>query len=106
MVSTCSANLTLLPGASGDSKTMEWWKSQPAAWEATRATCGGHAETRRVAQGALPAKPVFVGYPVAYDFMFVHRYLIRLAGESPFPHSALTSRRWRWRRWGATTASR
>ncbi len=38
---------------------------------------------------ALPGKPVFVGYPAAYDFMFVYWYLIRFAGESPFSHSAL-----------------
>jgi len=29
LVSTFSANLQLLPGASGDPKTMEWWKTQP-----------------------------------------------------------------------------
>ena len=32
MVGTFSANLTLLPGAVGDPKIMEWWKSQPQAW--------------------------------------------------------------------------
>jgi hypothetical protein len=37
----------------------------------------------------LPGRPVFVAYPAAYDFMFVHWYLIRFAGESPFSHSAL-----------------
>ena len=38
---------------------------------------------------ALPGKPVFVGYPAAYDFMFVYWYLMCFAGESPFSHSAL-----------------
>jgi hypothetical protein len=37
----------------------------------------------------LPGKPVFVGYPVAYDFMFVYWYMIRFTGDSPFSHSAL-----------------
>jgi len=37
----------------------------------------------------LPGKPVFVGYPAAYDFMFVYWYLIKFAGESPFSYSAL-----------------
>jgi hypothetical protein len=37
----------------------------------------------------LPGKPVFVGYPVAYDFMFVYWYMMRFVGESPFSHSAL-----------------
>lgn len=38
---------------------------------------------------ALPGKPVFVGYPAAYDFLFVYWYLMRFAGGSPFSHSAL-----------------
>ena len=36
---------------------------------------------------ALEGKPVFVGYPAAYDFMFVYWYLMRFAGESVFGHS-------------------
>jgi hypothetical protein len=38
---------------------------------------------------ALPGSPVFVGYPAAYDFLFVYWYLMRFVGESPFSHSAL-----------------
>ncbi len=38
---------------------------------------------------ALPGKPVFVGYPASYDFLFVHWYLVRFAGESPFGVAAL-----------------
>jgi hypothetical protein len=38
---------------------------------------------------ALPGKPVFVGYPAGFDFLFVYWYLIRFAGESPFGFSAL-----------------
>jgi hypothetical protein len=37
----------------------------------------------------LPGKPVFVGYPAAFDFMFVYWYLIRYTGKSPFSHAAL-----------------
>jgi hypothetical protein len=37
----------------------------------------------------LPARPVFVGYPAVFDFMFVYWYLIRFTGESPFSYSAL-----------------
>ncbi|HYF07503.1 MAG TPA: DNA polymerase III subunit epsilon, partial [Acetobacteraceae bacterium] len=36
LVSTFSANLTLLEGAQGDPKTMQWWSTQPDAWAATR----------------------------------------------------------------------
>lgn len=92
LVGTFSANLELLPGAAGDAKTMEFWRSQPKAWEACR------TGTRRPEDvmpeyvawlKGLPGKPVFVGYPVAFDFLFVYWYLIRFAGESPFSHSAL-----------------
>jgi hypothetical protein len=92
LVGTFSANLATLPGAQGDPQTMAWWQTQPAAWAACR------QDTREPAVvipeyvswlEALPGKPVFVGYPVAYDFLFVYWYLIRFAGKSPFSHSAL-----------------
>lgn len=31
LVSTFSANLELLPGASRDPRTMQWWRTQPEA---------------------------------------------------------------------------
>src|SRR5256885_12325287 len=92
LVSTFTANLETLPGASGDPKTMEWWRGQPEAWAACRADVRDPAEVmpeyvRWVK--ALPGKPVFVAYPAAFDFLFVYWYMIRFAGESPFSHSAL-----------------
>lgn len=92
LVSTFTANLEALPEAESDPKTMEWWATQPEAWEA----CRTNLETPETAMQryltwlkSLPGKPVFVGYPVAFDFMFVYWYLIRFTGESPFSHSAL-----------------
>jgi hypothetical protein len=92
MVGTFAVNLELLPGAAPDPRTHEWWLSQPEAWKACRENCEEPgAAMRRYVEWlrSLPGKPVFVGYPVAYDFMFVYWYLIRFAGESPFSHSAL-----------------
>lgn len=92
LVSTFSANLELLPGASGDERTMQWWQSQPDAWAATRRDAREPAAVMLDYLNwlkALPGKPVFVAYPAAYDFMFVYWYLIRFTGESPFSHSAL-----------------
>lgn len=92
LIGTFSANLETLPGAAGDPKTMRWWDTQPAAWAACRVNLQP-PETAMPAYvewlKALPGRPVFVGYPVAFDFMFVYWYLIRFAGESPFSHSAL-----------------
>ncbi len=92
VIGTFTANLETLPGASGHPETMAWWAKNGAAWNACRADC----QAPEVAMPAyvawlkaLPGRPVFVGYPAAYDFMFVYWYLIRFAGESPFSHSAL-----------------
>jgi hypothetical protein len=92
LIGTFSANLTQLPGATGDPKTMEWWRGQPEAWAACRSNPREPADVMPEYVAwlkSLPGKPVFVAYPAAYDFMFVYWYLIRFAGESPFSHSAL-----------------
>ena len=92
LVRTFTANLETLPGAVADPKTMEWWKRQPEAWKA----CHENLQPPEKAMAdylvwlkGLPGLPVFVGYPAAYDFLFVYWYLIHFTGESPFSHSAL-----------------
>jgi hypothetical protein len=92
LISTFSANLEVLEGATGDPETMDWWSKNQDAWAQTRIDTQNPVDA--MAQylawlKSLPGKPVFVGYPVAYDFMFVYWYLIRFTGESPFSHSAL-----------------
>jgi hypothetical protein len=92
LVSTITANLEILPGAVEHPKTMEWWKRQPKAWEACRENLQSPQKAMKdylVWLKALPGIPVFVGYPAAYDFLFIYWYLIRFTGESPFSHSAL-----------------
>ena len=89
---TFAANLTLLPDAAGHPDTMQWWSTQPEAWRASRRDPEDPAAVMpRYVQWlrTLPGKPVFVAYPVGFDFMFVYWYLVRFAGESPFSHSAL-----------------
>ena len=92
VVATFSANLETLPGATGDPGTMAWWAKQPDAWAAARLDLRAPSEAMpdyvRWLK-SLPGRPVFVGYPVAYDFLFVYWYLIRFTGRSPFSHSAL-----------------
>ncbi len=92
LVSTFAANLETLPDAVGHPKTMRWWQTQPDAWRA----CREDLQPPRAAMKKylawlkrLPGNPVFVGYPVVFDFMFVVWYLIRFTGENPFSHSAL-----------------
>lgn len=92
LVSTFSANLEILPGATAHPKTAEWWATQPEAW----AACRSSLETPEIAMEryvtwikSLKDKPVFVAYPAGFDFLFVYWYLMRFVGESPFSHSAL-----------------
>ena len=92
LVSTFSANLDTLPGASGHPDTMNWWKKHPEAWK----KCRENKRSPEVVMPeyvkwieSLPGKPVFVGYPASYDFLFVYWYLIKFVGKSPFSHSTL-----------------
>jgi hypothetical protein len=92
LVDTFTANLVLLPSASGEPGTLEWWRQHPEAWAATRTDLETpEAAMRRYVAWihTLPGRPVFVGYPAGFDFLFVYWYLIRFVGESPFSFSAL-----------------
>src|ERR1043165_5120355 len=72
LVSTFSRNLETLHGASADPKTTAWGETQPEAWAACRHDPVAPEQAMRDYADwlhGLPGKPVFVGYPVSYDFM-------------------------------------
>lgn len=92
LCATFTANLHTLPGASADPATKAFWERNPEAWAACRKDPEPPEEVMpRYADWleSLPGKPVFVGYPASYDFLFVYWYLVRFAGRSPFSFSAL-----------------
>jgi hypothetical protein len=92
LIDTFSANLETLPDASPYPETQAWWRDNSEAWEFCRKNCQPpELAMRNYVKWlyTLPGKPVFVGYPAAYDFMFIYWYLIRYTGDSPFSHSAL-----------------
>jgi hypothetical protein len=92
LAGTFSANLELLPGASGHPDTMRWWGENRDAWEACRKDPEDPARAMKRYRewiDALPGKPVFVAYPAGFDFTFVYWYLVRFTGSSPFSFSAL-----------------
>jgi len=92
LLGTFSANLKTLVGATADPKTAAWWTRNPDAWAACRQNLQEpEAAMRRYVDWleGLPGKPVFVGYPAGFDFLFVYWYLVRFTGESPFSFSAL-----------------
>jgi len=92
LLSTFSANLETLPGATAHPKTAEWWATQPEAWAACRSKLEApEAAMKRYVEWikSVGGKPVFVAYPAGFDFLFVYWYLICFTGDSPFSHSAL-----------------
>lgn len=92
LVGTFAANLELLPDSAGHPDTTAWWATQPEAWAACRHDPQPPAQAMLACVDwieSLPGKPVFVGYPVAFDFMFFYWYLIRFVGRSPFSFAAL-----------------
>ncbi|HEY0097769.1 MAG TPA: hypothetical protein VGB76_02345 [Pyrinomonadaceae bacterium] len=87
LIGTFTANLEMLPGASGHPETLAWWKTQPEAWAACREDLQTPAEAMKNYVAwlkSLPGRPIFVAYPVVFDYMFVQWYLHKFAGESPF----------------------
>jgi hypothetical protein len=97
-ISTFQANLELLEGAKADPLTDAWWhhEEQAAAWAACRVNLQSPDIAIRdfiswVKQESLKcdAVPVFVAYPVGFDFMFMYWYMMHFAGESPFLFKAL-----------------
>jgi DNA polymerase III alpha subunit (gram-positive type) len=93
LVDTFSRNLEPLEGATRDPKTMNWWSTQPEAWDA----CQVNQQHPRV---VIPEfvnwverdenfSPVCVCYPSGFDFTFLYWYLVMFAGRSPFGFSAI-----------------
>ena len=95
LVSTFSVNLEILPGAGADPRTMEWWEQFPEAWQASRSDPQPPVTAMRAYVewlATLPGTPLFVGWPAAWDFMWVYWYLIRYTEQRPFGESAIDSR--------------
>ena len=58
----------------------------PQAWAATQTDRRAATEAMgayRAFLDGLPKRPVFVGYPAAFDHLWHHWYLVRFTGEDP-----------------------
>lgn len=82
-----SVNLEALPGAGFDAKTYEWWQGQPKAW--TAATAGAlppevamHRWDRWVHEVAGGKVPVYLAYPLGFDYPFLTYYTERYLHRS------------------------
>jgi hypothetical protein len=95
LLSTFSANLETLPDAQPEPRTTAWWQQFPDAWQACRQNARAPALVMAEYLAwlkALPGRPVFVGWPAGWDFMWVYWYLVRFTRERPFRESALDIR--------------
>jgi 3' exoribonuclease, RNase T-like len=96
LVDTFERNLELLPTAGVDASTMEWWKSQPKAWEACRKNTVPPEEALlefvywvKDLSKQYNAIPVMVAYPAGFDFTWMYVYMKKFVSESPFSFSCL-----------------
>lgn len=79
-------NIETLPGAIQDPETMAWWATQPVAWEYHRQNVKSPELAMKLYRNfldTLPSRPIFMGYPATYDFMFHHWYLVAFSGKDP-----------------------
>lgn len=94
-IATYTANLKTLPGATEDPRTMAWWQQFPEAWAACRTDPRDPETVMREYLSwltSLPGRPVFVGWPATWDFMWIYWYLLRFTGERPFREHAIDMR--------------
>ena len=93
MIDTFSVNLMEREDASADPNTMtDFWLKNPEAWQASRVgAISPRTAMMRFAKwlNDLDARPIFVGYPATYDFMWIYDYFFRYLGKCPFGFSGL-----------------
>ena len=91
-VSTFEVNLSPLEGASADPDTMQWWARQsPKVWQhVTKDPLDPADALLQLVTWvrSLRGTPIMVVFPT-FDYMWVHYYLVRFLGSSPFGIGAL-----------------
>lgn len=86
LLATFAVNLLPLPGAAPHPETAAFWAQNPVPYAATQTNQRDPAEAipaYRAFIDQLPRRPIFVGYPAAFDHMWHHWYLHRFTGADP-----------------------
>jgi len=89
---TFEVNILPLPEAVPNPDTMAWWGRNPEAYkEATTDALPAPRAMQMFNEWVTPLqRPVLVGYPVTYDFMFVYWYFVKFVGfPAPFGFQGL-----------------
>jgi hypothetical protein len=90
-IATFEANLKTIgeswggdwPKNHASADTMKWWAKQSEAWEACRKDTVDPCDAmERFVQWVrdLPGRPVIIGYPVTFDFLFLYWYTMAFGG--------------------------
>lgn len=79
-------NLYSLWGAIQNRETMEWWNKYPRQYELTQVNMVGPYKAMLSFDNWLKQfdKPLFVAWPVTFDFAFVYYYFHRFINRCPF----------------------
>jgi hypothetical protein len=94
LLGTFSVNLETLPESAPDPIVSRWWKTQAQAYAACRekpepATVAMPRFAKWVLATAGNCRPIFVAWPVSFDFPFVAYYLNRFAECNVFGFKAI-----------------
>lgn len=76
-----------IDGASRHPSNMRWWGTQPEAWKEVNANPRPADEVMKEFSewvNNFGKQPIFVAYPIAFDYTFVSWYLWNFTGENPF----------------------
>lgn len=87
LIDTFSRNLAEVEGTAYEASTLDFWRKNPAAWDACRLQpCDPAFATQEyfLWLSTLPGRPVCVCYPAGFDFPFINWYLHKFCGKSPF----------------------
>jgi hypothetical protein len=81
-------------------------RSRPARPRGIRAARAMAEATDWVHAQAAGARPVMVGYPIVFDWMFLHWYFVRFSGASPFGFSGAMDMKTMYQRRAGVTLDR
>jgi len=92
LIATYTVNIEPLADSSPHPDTLLFWQDNKDAYEATLVNqlpaITAMTDYLHWLE-SLPGTPIFMSYPITFDFLFVYWYLIKFTGRCPFSHSGI-----------------
>jgi len=94
LIATFSRNLKCLPNAKMDSRTEQFWKREPEAWNNCRKNTiepnkAMHEYFNWVMEIKKIGRPIFTAFPLGYDWKMIDWYFHEFMGKNPYGISGL-----------------